>query len=66
MEKTSKSKESSDLYRKVHALPLSVEDRSRAIGALLAAERVARLVTSSLARLGISRNLTTVPKLKHQ
>lgn len=66
MEKTSNSKESSDLFRKVHALPLSAEDRSQALGALLAAERVARLVVTGLTWLGISRHLPALPKLKHQ
>lgn len=66
MEKTSNSKESSDLFRKVHALPLSAEDRSRALGSLLAAERVARLVVTGLTWLGIFRHSTAVPKLKHQ
>lgn len=66
MEKTSRSKESSDLFRKIYALPLSTYDRKKAIGALDAADRVATLVATGLNWLRISRRESTAPKLKRQ
>jgi hypothetical protein len=71
MEKTFKSPESSELYKKIYALNLSPLAREEAVGALKIAQALvgtAFWVVSKLRKLGSVAPATgaTVGKLKHQ
>ena len=67
MEKTMKNTESSVLYRKIDELALSASDRSEAIAALEAAERLAATTNWVFEKIGrLTAWLTPNPKLKHQ
>lgn len=67
MEKTLKIGKSSDLYTKIDALDLSSADRTEALGALAAAERLVQAADAIARLLGAaSSSLKPGPVLKHQ
>ena len=67
MEKTVKTRESSDLYRKIDALRLTELDRLEVMGALKAAARLQNVFHSGAVLLiRIGGWLTPNPQLKHQ
>jgi hypothetical protein len=67
MEKTIKTTESSDLFRKIDALGLPASDRARALLAVQMAERIACLVEGAFKLLRLApQGVVSNPKLKHQ
>lgn len=65
MEKTTKIKESSLLYRKIDELALTRSDRCEALGALEAADRLVSALYWVLGKLG-QVNSSQAPKLRHE
>ena len=67
MEKTIRTLESSELYRKIDALSLTASERLEAIGALKAADRLADALHYGFEMCGrVTAWLAPNPNLKHQ
>jgi hypothetical protein len=66
MEMTTKSTESSDLFRKIDALGLPPHERARALLALEWAEKIANAIESVFKLLRLAPNrVAPKPKLRH-